>query len=240
VLLVLLVTAACLGPVAGLYPPRLGEPTKRVWVTGHRLHTGIVVRRADVPSAIWPERDDFPGSTSLEVGWGDRDYYQAPRGTPALALRAIVASRGSVLHVVAFDARVEDFYPEADVVELTLTERGFEALCRFIHASYARDDRGAPIVLGPGAYARSAFYLATGTYRLFNNCNTWTARALRAAGCPITPAWALTPRAVIGQAGRFGRVVRFVSTASSRFDPPQGDPAGVGSPRDLDTARAAP
>lgn len=212
-LLVLAAATACLAPVAGLYPPGAHEATTPVWITGHRLHTGIVVRRGDIPPAIWPESDDFRGSTYLEVGWGDRDYYQAPRGTLALALRASFASRGSVLHVAGFDTPVEEFFPEADVVELALTERGLDALCRFIHEGYARDERGRPIVLGHGVYPRSLFYQATGSYRLLDNCNTWTARALRAAGCPITPAWALTPRAVIVQASRFGRLVRFVPTA---------------------------
>jgi uncharacterized protein (TIGR02117 family) len=198
--------------VASLYPPRANEATTPVWITGHPIHTGIVVRRADVPRAAWPESDDFPGATYLEVGWGDRDYYRAPRGTLALAVRASVASRGSALHIAGFDLPVEEYFPRSDLVEVALTSPGFDALCRFIHAGYARDGRGRPIVLGHGVYPRSLFYLATRRYHLLDNCNNWTARALRAAGCPITPAWALTPRAVIAQASRFGRLVRFVST----------------------------
>jgi uncharacterized protein (TIGR02117 family) len=178
----LILSSACYAPIARLNPPAPGEPTKPVWIVGHRLHTGIVVRPADVLVLIWPGSGDFSGSTFLEVGWGDRDYYQAQRVTVGLALQAIFRSRGSVLHVVGFDAWVEEFFPDTDIVQLELPERAFEDLTRFIGASYARDAVGGSIRLGSGAYPQSFFYLAEGTYRLFNNCNHWAARALHAAG----------------------------------------------------------
>ena len=207
---------ACLGPVAGLYPPRLNEPTKSVWIVGHRLHTGIVFRHADIPATIWPESGDFRELTYLEVGWGDRDYYQAPRATVALALKAIFFSRGSVLHIIGFNAPIDELFPGTDIIGLELPQRGFEELCRFIHESYARTDRGDTIGLGHGASERSYFYLARGKYHVFNNCNNWAAKAIRSAGCPITPAYALTPRNVIAQASTFGRILRWIPSGSER------------------------
>ncbi|MFO7315144.1 DUF2459 domain-containing protein, partial [Rhodothermus marinus] len=47
----------------------------------------------------------------------------------------------------------------------------------------------------PGLYGReSFFYAAHGRYHLFNNCNHWVARALRAAGLPVHPGRTLTIR----------------------------------------------
>ena len=39
-------------------------------------------------------------------------------------------------------------------------------------------------------------------------CNKWVAQALRSAGCPITPFYALTADNVIYQVAKFGTVVR--------------------------------
>jgi uncharacterized protein (TIGR02117 family) len=185
-----------------------------VWIVGHELHTGIVVARADVRATDWPEQEDFHGSTYLEVGWGDRDFYRTPTPGIALALKASFFSRGSVLHVVGFDAPVDEFFPAADIVEIVVSRPGFDELCRFIHDSYARSERGDPIRLGPGAYPRSLFYLARGRYHVFDNCNNWAARAIRSTGCPISAASAITPGSVIDQARAFGRVLRLGPSGS--------------------------
>jgi hypothetical protein len=62
--------------------------------------------------------------------------------------------------------------------------------------------------LGPGLYGNSRFYLSRETYHLFNTCNVWTARALRAAGLPITPARAISVESLMSQARKFGAVVQ--------------------------------
>jgi len=45
-----------------------------------------------------------------------------------------------------------------------------------------------------------------------NTCNTWVAKALRSAGCPITPAYCITRGPLLYQTKKFGRDLR--STAS--------------------------
>jgi uncharacterized protein (TIGR02117 family) len=169
------------------------------------MHTGIVVARRDVSPSVWPEQEALPEFPYLEIGWGDREYYQALRKTWWMALRAALVSSGSVLHIVGFDAPVSEFFPGAEVIELKVSPRGFEALTRFIHDTYARNERGQPVWLGPGYYPNSAFFLARRGYHILDNCNNWTARALRAAGCPITPVYAITAGNVMYQARRLGR-----------------------------------
>ena len=203
----LLLAAGCLGPVASLYPPRADEPTRTLWVLGHGWHASIVVRRADISSGIWPEHEDFPQARLLEIAWGDRDFYQAERGTLWLALKAALGSE-SVLHVVGFSAPIAEYFPETEIVEVTVSRRGFDELSRFVHASYARDANGRPIRTRRGQYGQSYFYRATETYHLFNTCNNWVAKALRAAGLPITPAYATTAGNVMLQAREHGAVRR--------------------------------
>jgi uncharacterized protein (TIGR02117 family) len=179
-----------------------------VWVVDHGWHVGLAVRRADVSATIWPESVELGAVRFIEVGWGDGDFYPAPAGTSGLAVRAAFWSRSSVLHVVGFDRPLAEFFGQAPIVEIMLSPRGFDALSRFIQQAYARDADGRLVRVAPALYGRGSFYLAAGRYHAMSNSNTWAARALRAAGCPITPAWALTAGNVLWQARRIGRVVR--------------------------------
>ena len=151
----------------------------------HGWHVGLAVPRADVSPALWPESAALGPVRFVEVGWGDADYYPAVRGHPGLALQAAFASASSVLHVAGIDAPLTEFFRGSTIIEVPLSSAGFEALTRFIHAAYARDSSGQPIAIGPGIYGTSRFYRAEGRYRLLDNSNTWTAKALAAAGCPI-------------------------------------------------------
>ena len=193
---------ACLGPVRDLYPPRPGDATVTVHVVRHGWHSGLVIPRDRLPPEVWP--DSLPTARSLEVGWGDRAFYQSPDAGLALALEASFASGGSVLHVTGLDRPPGEGFPRAEITTIELSARGAEALARFVSRAYARDASGAPIDLGPGLHPGSRFYAATGRYSLFHTCNSWIAEALRAGGCPITPAWALTGGNLVFQARRCG------------------------------------
>jgi uncharacterized protein (TIGR02117 family) len=197
------VATACLGPIQDLYPPRPDEATVTVHVVRHRWHAGLVFRRDEIsPAAAWPEPARLPAGRYLEIGWGDRAFYQSPEAGVGLALEASFASKGSVLHVAGFDRPPAEYFAQSEVIAIALTTRGAEAVARFVSAAYARDAAGAPIDLGPGLYPGSRFYAATGRYSLLYTCNRWIAEALRAGGCPITPLWALTAGNVAFQARR--------------------------------------
>lgn len=200
-----LLGAACLGPVRDLYPPRSGEVPVTVFVVGHGWHTGVVVRRDDIPTEAWPESERFPAARFLEVGWGDRAFYESPDAGVSLALKAAFASESSVLHVAGFDRPPAESFSRAEIIAIELSARGMESMAGFISRAYARDAAGEPIELGPGLYRGSRFYAATGRYSLVNTCNTWIAEALRAGGCPITPVWAGTAGNVLFQAQRCGQ-----------------------------------
>ena len=157
-----------------------------------------MLRREDVPADVWPERDDFPGAEYLEVGWGDRAFYQAPRGTLWLGLKAVFWATDSVLHVAAFNVPPAVYFAGREVAEIELSPRGFRALVAFIADAHARTGEGRAIGLGPGKYGPSRFYLGREPYML-TTCNVWTARALRAGGFPITPFWAITAANIMVQ-----------------------------------------
>ena len=186
--------------------PASSDAAKLVWVVSHGWHVGLAVRRADVRADVWPEASGLGDFEHVEVGWGDGAFYPAPRGTVGLALRAAVASEGSVLHVAAFDGPVAAFFARSPIVELRVTPTGFDAFCRFIAAVYARDEDGQPLIVGRGLYGVSRFYAAREPYHVFSNSNQWAVRALAAAGVPVRAS--LFARGVMTQVETLGVVLR--------------------------------
>ena len=190
---------ACYTPVPDFSPRSAGEPSVAIWVLGHGWHTAIVVRRADVDRAMWPDVDDFPAATFIEVAWGDREFYMATPATVWMAITAAFTTGRSVLHVVALDAPVAVYFPRSEIVELHVSRSGFQALTRFISEEHQRDAEGRSVRLQPGLYGASWFYTARSRYSLSNTCNTWVARALETAGLPVTPSGVITASGVMQQ-----------------------------------------
>jgi len=201
-----LLTAACAATRLAPGTPLGAGPS--AYVVSHGWHVGLVLRRLDLPATSLLARDAPGPFQYLEVGWGDGDYYPAKRGTIALALRAAFRSRSSVLQVVGFDDPVTTIFPRAQIVQVDLTREGLAALARHVDATYAVDPDGRPSVVAPAAYGVGFFYRAQGQYELRDNSNTWAARGLKLAGCPVDVDIALTAGVVMHQAARFGRVLR--------------------------------
>ena len=204
---VLLSGVGCTMPGPPLYPVSVQEEPRSIYVVRHEWHTGLVVKYDDIDPHLWPEKDDFPEALYLEVGWGDRDFYQTPRPGLGTLLQAALKSPASVLFVIGLPTGVTRYFPYADILEIPLSQRGLEELVRFIHATYKRDASGQTIPLGPGHNHRhSMFYLAEGDYSLFNTCNSWISKALQAAGLPIKTA--LRAGGVMSQAKRYGQMIQ--------------------------------
>ena len=179
-----------------------------MYLVSHGWHTGIVVRRADLPAEVWPESEDFPAAEYLEVGWGDRDFYQSAEFDWSIALKAALWPTPSVLHLVGFSGSVVDYFPHSEVLEVELSHPGFKRLVAFVHDRFDRNGAVRAIRLRAGLYGQSAFYPARGKFHLFNTCNVWTARALRTAGLPVTPFYAITTDSLMSQARQSGNVLQ--------------------------------
>ena len=179
-----------------------------IYLVSHGWHVGLVIRRTDATAAHWPEQEDFPDATFLEVGWGDRDYYQDPDPGVGKLLKAGLWPTKSVLHIVGFSRRVTAYFPRSEIIRIDVPEAGVDALAAYIHDAYARDDEGRPLALGPGLYGESRFYAGRQRYHVFKNCNTWAARALRAAGVRVRPAEILTADDLLAQARPFGETIQ--------------------------------
>jgi hypothetical protein len=199
----LLLAAGCAGPTPSLFPPKAGERPRSIYVINHgALHTGIAVKRSDIPAGAWPASRDYSRNKYLEIGWGDDDGYRKPLTAP-IALKALAGSNRTVLLADGFNkVRAKVDAPRFEVIQVDLSDRGFARLCEHIEQTYALDEKGNPIRLGQG------WYRARGTYSAFHTCNTWVAAGLRKAGCPIDPTLCLLPGQLLGRVRPFARQIR--------------------------------
>jgi uncharacterized protein (TIGR02117 family) len=188
VLVLALVLMACAGVSAA---PSPGETrpgaTFAVYVSSNGWHSSIVVAKADVPPHRLPEIADFPEAVFLEFGWGDADYYPAKDATLGMTLRAALVPTPAVVHVIGLWAEPARVFPKAEVVALPIDEENLARLVDYIDASFERAGAPRATATGPGLYETSRFYPATGSFHLFDTCNTWTARGLAVAGFDVDP-----------------------------------------------------
>ena len=200
-LALLFLTWGCLGPITELYPDNVEDRPVPVYVVQVGWHAGLVVESEHLGNAF-PDHENMPEAAYLKIGWGDDKYYPDPDPSFGILLRAIFWPSRSVLHVVGMDVPVSQYFPNSDVVTLHLTEKGMEELTGFVSRYFRRDDEQGPIYHSYGRYGNSAFFKSEGRYYFPKTSNTWTARALRSAGVPITPIYGITARNVMRQAKR--------------------------------------
>ena len=188
--LALLLTACAAEPVTPAHsqpaPPPTTGPALTIFVTSNGWHSSIVFARADLPPGRVPEAADFPDARYLEFGWGDAEYYPAKDATVGMALSAALVPTPAVVHVAGLLVEPARRYPKAEVVPISIDAQGLGRLVDFIDATFARSGGPRAAATGPGLYAASLFYPAVGQFHLFNTCNTWTARALAAAGFDVS------------------------------------------------------
>jgi Protein of unknown function (DUF2459) len=198
-----LLLTACAGATKPVSAFRLNGSHPTVYVVHHgALHTGLAVKRSDIPPGHWPANAHFADSKYIEVGWGDDDGYRKPL-TLGIAMKALMGDPHTVLLADGFSQTPARKYgnPRFTVLAVDLSQAGFTRLCDHIHRTYALDRNGEPVRLGAG------WYRARGTYSAFNTCNTWVAAGLQKAGCPISPALCLTAGQLLGRVRPFARVV---------------------------------
>jgi uncharacterized protein (TIGR02117 family) len=190
-LLSFLLLAACASgptlPQAGTISAAASVAGDTVFITSNGWHTGIVVAAKAIPPGRIPETADFSDARYFEFGWGDAEYYPARQPTVGMTLRAALMPTAAVVHIAALRDLPARVYPRAEVIALTLMGGQQDRLLAHIAASFERGAGRRAISTGPGLYADSHFYPATGRFHLANTCNSWTARGLVAAGLKVDP-----------------------------------------------------
>lgn len=187
-LLFLTIQSSIVSPVLGR--PGAAVPDHNVYIGQSGWHTGFVLKIEDAEQE-WIEAGQYSGYKWIDVSWGDKDYFTAPKGTILLALRAALLPTESTLLVTPFNNSPKDFYGAGSTIaRISMDHESFQALCRFISESFQRTNGKIIPVNTKG------FFLAERKYHLFRTCNTWAAMGLKSAGFkvrtfPVITAWQL-------------------------------------------------
>ena len=194
----------------------------RIYVIRHGGHTGLAVRAREVPEAAWPARRDFPDAEYLELGWGDREFY--PRADPGawLAIRTLFTPTPSTLRVFPVAGSLTRSFPDGEIIELQVSQAGFERMVEFVRQTYELDAFGRAIVIDSEVRDGSRFYASPRAFHASENCNVWVARALEAAGLAVRPETALTAGMLLRQVRRLRvasrtRRLRSARTAATKL-----------------------
>ncbi|MDI6401207.1 DUF2459 domain-containing protein [Balneolaceae bacterium ANBcel3] len=204
VAIVPLLVCGCLGPARDIYPEEPQERPIPVYVVKIGWHAGLIVK-SEYLSSDFPDHEKMPAAEWIKVGWGDDKYYPDPSPPVWVGTRAVLWPSRSVLHIVGIDIPVETYFEEREIVLLHVSEEGMVQISEFIERFFRRDDQGLIQYHSDGRYGYSAFFKARSRYYFPKTSNVWTARALRSAGMPVTPFYAVTAGNVLRQVRKMER-----------------------------------
>ncbi|MBU2712393.1 TIGR02117 family protein [Zooshikella harenae] len=168
-----------------------------IYVVSNSWHTGFVISAKSLQSKIPALYERFGESPYLEIGWGDKGFYQAKEITTSITLKAIFWPSGSVVHVVAVPDDIKGYFSGSHIEKVCLNEQGYQSLIQFIRNSFARTKQNDVISIKHGIYGNSQFYEGVGDYYMMNTCNKWTAKGLKSAGFDIFLTFKLTADSVM-------------------------------------------
>jgi len=217
-LLLIIILAGCSAkPYILSYTEKFeGSGQNEVYVVSHGWHTGFVIPAPEIQGVI-PELEQRFGNTPyIELGWGDKGFYQAKDTTLGLTLRAIFWPTESVVHSVAVPQKVEEYFSNSEVAKLCLGDGELSALIGFISSSFYRDKSGNLLELQKGIYGDSKFYSGVGDFYLMNTCNRWTAKGLRSIGMDISPTLKLTAGSVMNYLTKANTALTIESTRTCK------------------------
>lgn len=146
------------------------------------FHTDIAA-----PAAIFPEdhplRRLYPEAQTFLIGWGEERFYFSDGTDVWLGLDALIPPSPTVLHVTYNAPAVAAYLAPNAETPVAISEEGAARFVAFIDRALVLDAEGQAIRTSDGKIVgRSSFLRTRGSFHLFNVCNQWMARALRAAG----------------------------------------------------------
>lgn len=163
-------------------------------------HTSILIDANTVALHSSYLRQEAAKQHYIRIGWGDGNYFTGKSKTLGSATKALFASSHSALQVIGYAQSPFSSIPPETRVPLAINDKGMRTLIRYLDKSFALDEAGQVIPLQAYVADAGNFYQASGHYSLFSNCNTWSGRALQAAGLPVRSSLQLTAQSVFEQA----------------------------------------
>lgn len=183
------------------------ENAKDIFVVQYSWHSAIIVKKSDIPEELIPEKEDFKNAVFLEIGWGNKDFYQAKEFELSLATKALFWPGASTMYVYGFTGKPENEYTGSKTIKLQLPPDKFYNLVKKMDNSFDRKSMKRATLTLKGQYGGN-FYDAVGYYGIFNTCNNWTARVLKSGGVNVANSvYSSTARSVISQTSEYGTIL---------------------------------
>jgi len=189
--------------------PNVAAPSVSDCVELHLYSNGF---HSDIgaPAALFPEdhplRRLYPDAREFLIGWGDLRFYKADIFSWGLAIDAVIPPSPSVLHIAYNAPYAAAYLGPNDDTAVAVSRAGAERFVAYVDRALVRDESGAAMVTSPGkVIGRSSFLRSRGSFHLFNVCNQWMARALRAAGVDVNARAAWMAGGLLRQVRRVGR-----------------------------------
>lgn len=215
----ILLATGCVSPVPEVWPPPAGSPAHDIVVSVDTWHAVIAIPQNSSPQ---PSRSSplapSPAPRALlyeEWSYAEHAWYLEGRQGFTGVLRALFWPTAGVVevgtHARPWSERTPD--PPAEEFRFTVSEEGYAGLRRFLEGSREAE---MPLRVVGGR----AFYPARRAYSFLHQCHQYAARALRAAGLPVSSRWAMTRSLFVAQLRRAERL----ATQAVPQDTPQ--PAG--------------
>lgn len=181
--------------------PPVPEGVDRIYVIDRGWHTDIGLPVAELRGKLALLAANFPGATSLTIGFGDRAYLLERDTNFFDMLRALLPGRAALL-VTGLRAPPADAFGADNVVTLPIAKPQLDALETQLASFFTSDGAGEPLRLADGPYPGSLFFATDATYDAFHTCNTWTAEILRAGGYPVSTTLIIFAPQVMAEARR--------------------------------------
>lgn len=170
------------------------SPKKEIYVVKYSWHSGVIVHKSDIPVHLIPEKDDFPNAKYLEIGWGDRAFYQERNFKFSLAVKALFLSGQSTMYMDGFTRNPKIEYEGDTLLKLEIEPDNLYNLLEEIDKSFDRKGQKRATATAKG------FYDAVGRYGILNTCNMWTAKVLKSGGLPVSASiYSTTAKSVLSQ-----------------------------------------
>lgn len=184
------------------------KPEYFIYVVSLSWHTGIIVPGYAFPENLWPDGHDMTRYDYLEIGWGDRDYFQSQEFNTWYAIKAAFWPTHSTLHFLPLPGENLVWNYDTKLVELAVSTEQLGNLSEYIISHLKLDNQGQAILLKKGwPYSQSRFFAGSDSYYFPKNSNVWAARALSEAGYKNTSLLYQTTGLVVNEADNYGRVI---------------------------------
>jgi uncharacterized protein (TIGR02117 family) len=191
-------------PAPNVTPPSAGDCVElHLFSNGYHSDIGAP---ADLFPPNHPLRRLYPRARQFLIGWGDEHFYYSDGTNLLLGLDAIIPPSPSVMHVAYNAPGAAAYLGPNDDTAVAISREGAQRFVAYIDRALVLDANGAVIVTHPGkVIGQSSFVRTRGSFHLFNVCNQWMARALRAAGIDVNARAAWLAGGLIHQVREVGR-----------------------------------